>query len=83
MQDFDFPRQVTICESSAREGFQEEEKFIPTEKKVKLIDAFSDLGFKKIEVGAFASPKFVPQFSDLREVLKGIKRRPGVLLKTW
>jgi hydroxymethylglutaryl-CoA lyase len=74
----EFPRQVTICESCAREGFQSEKTFIPTDKKVRLIDAFTDMGFKKIEVGTFASPKAMPQFADLFEVLQRIKRKPGV-----
>jgi hydroxymethylglutaryl-CoA lyase len=39
----------------------------------------SQSGLKRIEVTSFVSPKWVPQMGDAREVMKGIKRAPGVL----
>jgi hydroxymethylglutaryl-CoA lyase len=41
----------------ARDGFQIEPNFIPTDDKVALIDALSQCGFAKIEVTSFTSPK--------------------------
>ncbi len=74
----DFPKQVTIFEVGPRDGLQNEPEFIPTEKKIELIDKLTDAGCKKIEVGSFVHPKWVPQLKDIREVYAGIEKRDGV-----
>jgi hydroxymethylglutaryl-CoA lyase len=61
-----------------RDGFQIEPNFIPTEDKVRLIDAMSQCGFAKIEVTSFTSPKAIPMLRDAEEVMGKIKRVPGV-----
>ena len=61
-----------------RDGFQIEPNFIPTDDKVKLVDALSDCGFAKIEVTSFTSPKAIPMLRDAEEVMGRIKRVPGV-----
>jgi hydroxymethylglutaryl-CoA lyase len=72
---------VTICECFARDGLQHEEAFVPTAEKVALIDAFSALGFPRIEVTSYSNPKVVPAFADAGEVLRAIARKPGVFYK--
>jgi len=61
-----------------RDGFQIEPNFIPTEDKVRLIDAMSQCGFAKIEVTSFTSPKAIPMLRDAEEVMGKIHRVPGV-----
>ena len=61
-----------------RDGFQIEPNFIPTEDKVRLIDAMSQCGFAKIEVTSFTSPKAIPMLRDAEEVMGRIKRVPSV-----
>ena len=61
-----------------RDGFQIEPNFIPTEDKVRLIDAMSQCGFAKIEVTSFTSPKAIPMLRDAEEVMGKIKRVAGV-----
>ena len=61
-----------------RDGFQIEPNFIPTEDKVRLIDAMSQCGFAKIEVTSFTSPKAIPMLRDAEEVMGKIDRVPGV-----
>ncbi|MGQ9695370.1 MAG: hydroxymethylglutaryl-CoA lyase [Thermodesulfobacteriota bacterium] len=68
------PERVDICECWARDGLQGEMQFIPTEKKIAMINRLVDIGFKRIEVTSFAHPRLVPQFADALEVLRGIKR---------
>ena len=70
---------ITIFEVGARDGLQNEKMMIPSEKKIELIDKLSGCGFKKIEVTAFVSPKWVPQMGDAAEVMDGITRQPGVI----
>ena len=61
-----------------RDGFQIEANFVPTDDKVRLIDALSECGFAKIEVTSFTSPKAIPMLRDAEEVMGRIKRVPGV-----
>lgn len=72
------PEKVHICECWARDGLQGEDQFIPTEKKIALINRLIEVGFKRIEVTSFAHPKLIRQFSDSWEVLKGILRPKDV-----
>ena len=53
----DYPKKVTITDVGPREGFQFEKTFIPTEKKLQLVDALSETGVPVIEVTSFVSPK--------------------------
>lgn len=69
---------VKIFEVGPRDGLQNEEDIIPTEQKIELIDALSELGFKNIEATAFVSPKWVPQMADSSDVMAGIHRNPNV-----
>ncbi len=71
-------KKVTVCECWARDGLQSIPKVIPTDEKIKMINAIQDAGFKKLEVTSFSHPKLLPQFADCVEVLKGIDRRPDV-----
>jgi hydroxymethylglutaryl-CoA lyase len=51
---------------------------VPTAQKIEMIDRIVDAGFQKVEVTSFSHPKLLPQFADSAEVLRGIRRRPGV-----
>jgi hydroxymethylglutaryl-CoA lyase len=68
-----------INEVATRDGFQMEGRFIPTHDKIALIDRLSSLGYAKIEVTSFTSPKAIPALSDAAQVMKGIARAPGVI----
>ncbi len=71
------PRSVTIREEGPREGFQIE-PLIPTEEKVRLIDALSETGVRYLNVTSFVSPKWVPQMADAEDLTARITRRPSV-----
>ncbi len=73
----ELPDSVVVCECFARDGLQREE-FVPTEKKIEIINRISRAGFKKVEVTSFAHPKYLPQFRDAEDVLAGIERVDGV-----
>ena len=70
---------LTINEVATRDGFQMEQRFIPTADKVALIDRLSDLGYAKIEVTSFTSPKAIPTLADGADVMERIGRKPGVV----
>ena len=69
---------VEIVEMAPRDGLQNEKAEVPTAQKIALVDLLSKVGFKRIEVTSFVSPKWVPQLADAAEVMAGITRAPGV-----
>ena len=72
------PDKVAIVDVGPRDGFQTEQAFIPTELKIRVIDAISLSGIRTIETTSFVSPKAVPQMADAQKIMRGIKRAPGV-----
>ncbi len=70
---------VTIFEVGPRDGLQNEPNFIATADKIRLTDMLGEAGCGKIEVTSFVHPKWVPQMADAVEVLRGIRKRPGVV----
>jgi len=70
---------VEIYEVGPRDGLQNEALFVPTQRKIELIDLLSACGFRRIEVASFVNPKRVPQMADGREVMGGIQRHSGVV----
>ncbi|HXG04087.1 MAG TPA: hydroxymethylglutaryl-CoA lyase [Candidatus Binatia bacterium] len=71
------PARVTVCEVGPRDGFQIEPEFIPTDRKVEVVDLLSEAGLPRIEVTSFVHPKVVPQLRDAEEVMARIRRRPS------
>ena len=72
-------QRIFIHDVVARDGFQIEPSWIPTERKIEIIDLLSDTGVAKIEATSFVSPKAVPNLRDGAEVMAGIRRDPAVI----
>ena len=72
------PRRVRVVEVGPRDGLQNERGSIDTATKAALIDALSEAGLPAIEVGAFVSPRWVPQMADTADVFQRIRRHPTV-----
>jgi len=72
------PRSVRLVEVGPRDGLQNEARAVPTAVKIELIEKLADAGLRSIEATAFVSPKWVPQMADHSEVMRGIRRKPGV-----
>jgi hydroxymethylglutaryl-CoA lyase len=68
---------VSIREVAPRDGLQNEEP-IPTDAKVRLIDALSGTGVRRIEAVSFVHPKAIPQMADADAVWAGITRNPDI-----
>lgn len=73
-----FPTRVEIVEVGPRDGLQNEKGIVPLPAKVALINGLADAGLKRIEAGAFVSPKWVPQMADSGDVFAAIDRAPSV-----
>jgi isopropylmalate/homocitrate/citramalate synthase len=72
------PRAVRVVEVGPRDGLQNEPHNVPTATKVELIERLADAGVRSIEATAFVAPKWVPQMADHTEVMRTLRRRPGV-----
>ena len=58
------------CPRDAMQGIHE---FIPTEKKVALINSLLKVGFDTVDFGSFVSPKTIPQMRDTGQVLQQLE----------
>jgi hydroxymethylglutaryl-CoA lyase len=72
------PDAVTVVEVGPRDGLQNESAIVPAATKIELIERLAATGLPVVEATAFVSPKWVPQMADHAEVLRGIRRAPGV-----
>ncbi len=68
-----YPKKVDLGDITVRDGFQHEEKLIPTAAKLWLSEQLILAGYKKIEVTNFGNPKGMPQFKDADDLMKGIR----------
>jgi hydroxymethylglutaryl-CoA lyase len=75
---FNYPKKVTIGDITVRDGFQHEEKFIPTAAKLWLAEELLMCGFKHIEVTNFGNPKGMPQFKDADDLFKKLRNSKRV-----
>jgi len=70
---------LRFVEVGPRDGLQNESAKISVAAKVEFIDLLSQSGLREIEVGAFVSPKALPQMADSLDVFENIKRKEGVI----
>nr|MBA3488847.1 hydroxymethylglutaryl-CoA lyase [Longispora sp. (in: high G+C Gram-positive bacteria)] len=71
------PTEVSIREVGPRDGLQNEDP-VPTEAKVRLLNALSETGVRRIEAVSFVHPKAIPQMADAAEVWAAAKKSPDV-----
>lgn len=71
------PSAVSLREVGPRDGLQNE-KPVPTEAKVRLLDALSATGVRRIEAVSFVHPRAIPQMADAEEVWRRARKAPGV-----
>ncbi|GIV60604.1 MAG: hydroxymethylglutaryl-CoA lyase [Rhodothermaceae bacterium] len=74
-----YPAFVELCEVGPRDGFQFEEKPIPTDLKVAIIEGLVAAGLRRIQVTSFVHPKWVPQMADAEEVVARLPAREEVV----
>ncbi|MCF8079171.1 MAG: hydroxymethylglutaryl-CoA lyase [Desulfobacterales bacterium] len=69
---------VTLMEVGLRDGFQMEEKPVPTALKIELVSALVDAGLRRIQAASFVHPQKVPQMADAEELFRGLPKISGV-----
>lgn len=73
-----YPKKVVLGDITVRDGFQHEEKFIPTDAKLWVAENLILAGFKRVEITNFGNPKGMPQFKDADEVMKRLRNSKKV-----
>src|SRR3981189_1520096 len=68
--------QVRIVEVGPRDGLQNEKTPISVAARIAFIEALVGAGLHTVEVGAFLSPKAIPQMGDSDSVLRGVNHHP-------
>ena len=68
---------VRIVEVGPRDGLQNEKTPISVADRIAFIERLIGAGLPTVEVGAFVSPKAIPQMVGSAEVLRGVSRLPG------
>ena len=59
-----YMKHITIYEVGPRDGLQNESVFVPTEDKIRLIDALLASGIPKVEISSFVHPRWIPALAD-------------------
>ena len=68
---------VRIIEMGPRDGLQNERTPVGVAARIAFIEALLAAGLGTVEVGAFVSPKAIPQMVGSDEVLRGVSRLAG------
>lgn len=69
---------VEVVEVGLRDGLQDEDRIVPVDEKLALIDALIGAGVRRLEVASFVNPERVPQMADAEELLAALGRPEGV-----
>ncbi len=69
--------QVRIVEVGPRDGLQNEKTPVSVADRIAFIEALVGAGLHTVEVGAFVSPKAIPQMMNSDQVLRGIGHLAG------
>lgn len=69
--------QVRIVEVGPRDGLQNEKAQVTVDARVAFIESLLAAGLHTVEVGAFVSPRAIPQMVGSDEVLRRVSRHGG------
>ncbi len=72
------PSKIQLVEVAPRDGLQAEARALSTDTKLAFLDRLADAGHTVIEATSFVNPAAVPQLADAEDLMRGLKRRPGV-----
>ncbi|MBR0753801.1 hydroxymethylglutaryl-CoA lyase [Bradyrhizobium jicamae] len=68
---------VRIIEMGPRDGLQNEKIPVSVEARIAFVEALVAVGLSTVEVGAFVSPKAIPQMASSDQVLRGVSHVTG------
>lgn len=71
-------KMIDIVEVGPRDGLQNEDVVLATDRKLELIDHLVRAGVQRIEAVSFSHPDYVPQMADAEAVMAGVDRTADV-----
>jgi hydroxymethylglutaryl-CoA lyase len=72
------PKEVLIEDEALRDGLQNEKREFSVDEKLALISAIAKAGVRRIQIGSFVHPKWVPQMANTDELFSRLPPREGV-----
>lgn len=76
---YEFTGDVLIEDEFLRDGLQNEKRLFSLDEKLEILAALEDAGVRRIQVGSFVHPKWVPQMADTDALFAAIVPRDGVV----
>ena len=73
-------KKVKIVEVAPRDGLQNLQAFVLTDKKIAFIKKLAGAGTQEIQIGSFVSTRAIPQFRDMEAVTQSVRRLRGAEL---
>ena len=71
------PERVQVYEVGPRDGLQNEKAFVPSEDKIRLIDALVAAGLPRIEITSFVHPRWIPALADADRIAEHYRGGEG------
>jgi hydroxymethylglutaryl-CoA lyase len=75
---YTFSGDVLIEDEFLRDGLQNEKRLFSLEEKLGFLAALENAGVRRIQVGSFVHPKWVPQMAGTDELFGALSPKPGV-----
>jgi len=75
---YDLVDAVLIEDESLRDGLQIEQRAFTVEEKLRFIHGLESCGVRRIQVGSFVHPKWVPQMANTDELFARLEPAAGV-----
>jgi hydroxymethylglutaryl-CoA lyase len=69
--------EIRIIEMGPRDGLQNEKTLVSATDRIAFVERLVNAGLRTVEVGAFVSPRAIPQMVGSDEVLRGVGRIKG------
>ena len=76
---FDLPNSIVLEDESLRDGLQIEKTELSVDEIIGFIKGMEAAGVRRIQVGSFVHPKWVPQMANTDKVFEELERRPDVV----
>lgn len=76
---FELPKDVILEDEALRDGLQIEKTQLAVGEILGYVKGLEDAGLRRIQVGSFVHPKWVPQMANTDEVFRQLERKPGVV----
>jgi len=73
------PKDIIIEEQGPRDGFQSVSRVLPTDDKLKVVQALAECGISRIQICSFVHPRLVPQMADAEDLCARLPRSKEVL----